>query len=108
MTFGANRTSLLQMILGQGMVLAGAGILIGLAGSLGLTRVLRSQLYGVGTFDPATLTLVVTLLLGVAAISIFVPASRASRVDPMATLRMEQEYRSPHWSGPGGGNPPAV
>jgi putative ABC transport system permease protein len=89
MTFGANRVTLLQMILGQGMVLAVGGILIGLVGSLALTRLLRSQLYEVGTFDPATLTLVVTLLLGVAAISIFVPANRASRVDPMTTLRME-------------------
>ena len=89
MTFGANRATLLQMILGQGMALAVGGILIGLVGSLALTRVLRSQLYEVGTVDPATLTLVISLLLGVAATSIFVPAHRASRIDPMTTLRME-------------------
>jgi predicted permease len=89
MTFGANRATLLQMVLGQGMVLAVGGIFVGLLGSLALTRVLRSQLYEVGTFDPTTLTLVIALLLGVAAISIFVPANRASRVDPATTLRME-------------------
>jgi putative ABC transport system permease protein len=89
MTFGADRASLLQMILGQGMVLAGAGIVIGLLGSLALTRVLRSQLYQIGAFDPLTLTLVVALLLTVAAVSILVPAQRAARVDPMNTLRME-------------------
>jgi predicted permease len=89
MTFGANRVTLLQMILGQGMVLALAGILLGFVGSLALTRVLRNQLYEVGTFDPVTLTLVIALLLAVAAISIFVPANRAARTDPMTTLRME-------------------
>jgi putative ABC transport system permease protein len=89
MTFGADRGTLLQMILGQGMLLAVGGILIGLVGSLALTRVLRSQLYEVGTFDPMTLALVIALLLGVAAISIFLPANRAARVDPMTTLRME-------------------
>jgi ABC-type antimicrobial peptide transport system permease subunit len=71
------------------MLLAVGGILIGLVGSLALTRVLRSQLYEVGTFDPMTLALVIALLLGVAAISIFLPANRAARVDPMTTLRME-------------------
>lgn len=89
MTFGANRVTLLQMILGQGMVLAVGGILIGLVGSLALTRVLRSQLYKIGAYDPATFSLVIAMLLGVAAMSIFVPANRASRVDPMTTLRME-------------------
>jgi ABC-type lipoprotein release transport system permease subunit len=71
------------------MLLAGLGLLLGLAGSLALTRVIRSLLYAVDTTDPLTYAAVSALLLAVALLAAYLPARRAARVDPLVTLRWE-------------------
>jgi ABC-type antimicrobial peptide transport system permease subunit len=77
------------MILRQGFQLTVAGLLLGLAGALALTRVLVSSLYGVSAVDPATFAVVPTLLLLVTLAACLIPARRAANVDPMRTLRDE-------------------
>ena len=89
MALGARRRDVLQLIVGRGMALALLGVLAGLLGALGLTRVLSSLLVGVEVTDPATLGLTAALLTGVALIACAVPALRAARVDPMVALRYE-------------------
>jgi putative ABC transport system permease protein len=89
MALGAARTRVLALVVGQGMALAVIGVAIGLAGALGLTRLLSSQLFGIGATDPATY-IVVSLLLGaIALMATLVPAMRATRVDPVVALREE-------------------
>ncbi|HKS80973.1 MAG TPA: ABC transporter permease [Candidatus Acidoferrales bacterium] len=89
MTLGAGRGEILRLILGQGALLAVAGIIIGLVGALGLTRFLRSMLFEITPTDPATFIGVALLLLFVALAATYVPARRAMRVDPMVALRYE-------------------
>ncbi len=80
---------MLRLILGQGMVLAGIGIVLGLAASFALTRVVRSYLVGVSSTDPVTFTVVSAVLLVVAAVASYLPARRASLIDPSHALREE-------------------
>jgi putative ABC transport system permease protein len=87
MALGAARKNVLGMVMGQGLVLVGVGVLIGLAGAFGLTRLIASQLFGVKPSDPATFVLVALTLVGVAALATFIPAMRATRVDPVVALR---------------------
>jgi len=89
MALGAARTRVLGLVVGQGMVLAGAGIAIGLLGAFGLTRLLGAQLYSVSATDPSTFVLVAILLAGIALLASLVPALRATRVDPIVALRDE-------------------
>jgi len=89
MALGARRLDVLRLVVGQGMCLALLGVLAGLLGALGLTRVLSSLLVGVAATDPSTLGLTAALLTAVALIACGVPALRASRVDPMVALRHE-------------------
>jgi len=89
MALGAQRSDVLRMVLGQGMILAFAGIVIGLGGALAATRALRTLLFEISPRDPLTLAASVLLFAGVAAAACYVPARRAIRVDPMATLRHE-------------------
>jgi putative ABC transport system permease protein len=89
MALGAARTRVLALVVGQGMTLAVIGVIIGLAGALGLTRLLSSQLFGIGATDPATYTIVSVLLAGIAFMATLVPAMRATRVDPVVALREE-------------------
>jgi putative ABC transport system permease protein len=77
------------MILGQGMKLAGAGLVAGVAASFALTRLLQTQLFNVKPSDPATMAAVVTFIAIIALIACYLPASRATRVDPMVVLRNE-------------------
>jgi putative ABC transport system permease protein len=89
MALGAQRKDVLRLILRNGMGLTLVGGILGLVGAFGLTRVLRNQLYQVGTMDPGTFA-AVTLLLGlVAFFACLIPARRATRVDPMVALRHE-------------------
>lgn len=89
MALGAERGSVLVMILRQGMILACAGILLGLAGALALTRFMASLLFRVGAYDVATFSGVASVLLCVALAACFFPALKATRVQPIEALRVE-------------------
>jgi len=73
----------------QGLTLVLVGTAIGLAGAFGASRLIRGALYGGSVLDPLTFTLVPVVLVGVAVLAIWVPARRASAVDPMVALRQE-------------------
>jgi putative ABC transport system permease protein len=87
MALGATRGSVLGMVLGQGMRLTVAGLVAGLIASFGLTRLLQAQLFNVKPTDPATLTVVAGFIAVIAFVACYIPAFRATRVDPMVTLR---------------------
>ena len=89
MAVGAQRSDILQMILSGGLRLVAIGVACGLAGSLALTRVLQSQLFGVTTHDPLTFAGIAALLTAVAVAACLIPALRATKVDPMVALRAE-------------------
>ena len=89
MALGAKQSDVLKMVVWQGMKLAAAGALIGIAGSLLLGQFLTSLLYRVKPRDPLTLVLVSIGLLGVSLVANYIPARRAMRVDPMVALRYE-------------------
>jgi len=89
MALGANRDNVLGMVVGQALVLAVIGAAIGLAGALGLTHLLSSLLYSVRPTDPLTFMLVSFVLVGVSVFASYIPARRATKVDPMAALRYE-------------------
>ncbi|OLC77867.1 MAG: hypothetical protein AUH72_16890 [Acidobacteria bacterium 13_1_40CM_4_65_8] len=84
---GATPRDLMTMVLWQGTLVAAAGIVIGTIGSLGLTRLLQSLLFGVTTRDPLTFIISPLVLAVVALVAMYVPARRAMRVDPAAALR---------------------
>jgi len=86
---GAQRTNVLQLIVGHGALLAASGIVVGLAGALGVTRFLRSMLYGVSPFDPVSFVAVTAVLSAIAFLASYLPARRAARVDPVEALRAE-------------------
>jgi predicted permease len=86
---GASRSNVLGMVLGQGLRLTVVGVVVGLAAAFGLTRMLQAQLFNVKPTDPATITAVVVFIATVALIACYLPASRATRVDPMVVLRDE-------------------
>jgi putative ABC transport system permease protein len=89
MALGADRSQVLLLIVGQGLPLILAGILVGLAVSFGLTRLIRSLLYGVTPTDAFTFATVTALLASIALFACWLPAVRASRVDPLQALRHE-------------------
>jgi putative ABC transport system permease protein len=86
---GAGRGDILRMILGQALRTIIIGVTIGIAGSLALTRTLESLLFGVTPTDPLTFAGVTLLLVGAALLASYIPARRATRVDPVIALRYE-------------------
>jgi putative ABC transport system permease protein len=86
---GAQRRDVLRLVIGQGMLLLAVGMIIGTLGALALTRALASFLYGIRPTDPVTFVAVVAILAGVAFLACYIPARRATRVDPMIALRYE-------------------
>jgi ABC-type antimicrobial peptide transport system permease subunit len=86
---GASSHDVLRMILGQGLRTVLIGVAIGLAGSLALTRTVESLLFGVTATDPLTFAAVILLLVAAALLACYIPARRATRVDPMVALRYE-------------------
>lgn len=86
---GAGPVGLRRMFVRQGLVLAGIGVVLGLAASSGVTRLMKSLLFGIPAMDPATYAVVAAVLITVAALASYLPARRATEVDPAVTLRAE-------------------
>ena len=89
MALGARSANVLRLVVGQGLALTLSGIAVGLAAALAFSRLLGSFLYGTSTADPATFLAVSGLLVGVALLASYIPARRATKVDPMVALRYE-------------------
>ncbi len=89
MALGAKPRDLVALVVGNGVRLAAIGVIVGLAASVALTRLLAKMLFGVSALDPATFVAVSLLLLAVAVSATYIPARRASRIDPMVALRNE-------------------
>ena len=89
MALGARRADVLQMTVTQGLKLVGTGMLLGLAAAFLLTRVLASLLYGISATDPVTFLGISLVLLAVAILASYLPALRATSVDPIIALRAQ-------------------
>jgi len=89
MALGADRSDVTRMVAGQGATWVAVGALAGLVGAVLLSRMLSGVVFGVSLFDPPTFASVTGILVVVAFLSNWVPARRATRVDPIATLRAE-------------------
>jgi predicted permease len=89
MALGATPGGILRMVIRQGMIVAIAGVILGIAGAFALTRFMRGLLFGVAPSDPLTFSVIVALLGLVALVASYVPARRAARIDPMVSLRSE-------------------
>ncbi len=89
MALGAKASDVLKLVIGYAMMMTAFGVVVGVAGSVLLTRFMSSLLYGVSSYDPLTVTLVAFLLVAVAFVSSYIPARKAAQVDPMEALRYE-------------------
>jgi putative ABC transport system permease protein len=79
----------MKLVIGQGMAMTLVGVACGLGAAYGLTRLLKDMLYGVGERDPLTFVVAPLLLAGVALVSCYIPARRATKVDPLVAFRQE-------------------
>jgi len=85
---GAQPSDILRLVVGQGFRLALVGVALGIAGAIGLTRLMTTLLFHVSATDPATFVAVALLFMLVALAASYIPARRATRIDPMAALRI--------------------
>ncbi|HLC11752.1 MAG TPA: ABC transporter permease [Chthoniobacterales bacterium] len=86
MALGAQKSDVLRLVVRQGMTLAAIGVVVGLVGALGLTRVISNLLFGVGASDPTTFIVISLLLIAVAFVACYLPARRAAKLDPVIAL----------------------
>ena len=89
MALGAQRNWIVGMVIRQGMELTGAGVVLGLIGAAALTRVMASLLFGISARDLVTFSTVPVVLAAIALVASYLPALRATRVDPVVALREE-------------------
>jgi putative ABC transport system permease protein len=89
LALGAQSKDVLKLIIGQGIRLSFAGLLLGLGGALSLTRVMKTLLFGISATDPLTFAVIALLLMAVALLACWIPARRATKVDPMIALRCD-------------------
>ncbi|MBO0863233.1 MAG: FtsX-like permease family protein, partial [Chloracidobacterium sp.] len=89
MALGAQSSDVLKMMMREGAALIAAGLMVGLAGAWAATRLIKGQLYEVTPTDPLTFIGIAILLIFVAAMACYIPARRATKVDPMVALRCE-------------------
>ena len=89
LALGARTAEVQRMVMADGLKQALTGVALGLVAASWLTRSMRTLLFGVSPADPLTLTLVAALVVGTAALACFVPARRATRIDPLSILRTE-------------------
>jgi predicted permease len=89
LALGARRSAVLRLVLGEGVRLAVIGAAIGVAGAIGVLRVMQSMLFGVSAMDPLTLGAAVVIICAIATVAAYVPAQRAMLVDPMTTIRSD-------------------
>jgi putative ABC transport system permease protein len=89
LALGAQRANVLRLLLGQGLRLAALGVAVGLVAAIGFTRLLKGLLFGISASDPLTFVVIALLLVGVALLACWIPARRATKVDPLEALRSE-------------------
>jgi len=89
MALGAQRGDVLRMVIRDGMLMAGAGMAVGIGGALALTRLMRNLLFQITPTDPLTYSAVTVILVTVALLACCIPARRAMRVEPMTALRYQ-------------------
>jgi ABC-type antimicrobial peptide transport system permease subunit len=89
MTLGANSSDVRNMVVFQGMILALIGVALGTGGALVLTRLMAAFLFGVGAWDPVAFSSIPVLMSAIALLAVWLPAQRASRIDPINALRYE-------------------
>jgi putative ABC transport system permease protein len=89
LALGADSREVLGLVLAQGLRLALAGVVIGLVAAFGVTRVMKNMLFGLSSTDPLTFVAISLLLVAVALVASYLPALRATRVDPVVALRTE-------------------
>jgi putative ABC transport system permease protein len=89
MALGAQRSDVLKMVVGQGLKLVVMGVAIGLAAAIVLTRVMAGLLFGVSATDPVTFIIISLVLMAVALVASYIPALRATKVDPMVALHYQ-------------------
>jgi putative ABC transport system permease protein len=87
LALGARATDVLRLVVGRGVALTGIGVLIGVLGAVAITRVTATMLFDVSPTDPLSFVGVSVFLIGVSALASYIPARRATRVDPLEALR---------------------